>query len=209
MSCYSFIIIIKPGERKKDKIFLIVFYRYSSIFSLRNWRSVTEDFLEFNVIFAYIYIYICEKKNSMSRQQKRWCCQNKGWLNHKVETVRESCNIARGMGIAKFSILMNSRYALLSTTIVTEEAGIDRRREEHRSGRDRIITLEIILLSSAARGPRSLILREGIRLNFISSISIGIISRVGSSAHNNRPNNGGALFSRRLFLRASRRRQGM
>jgi len=56
------------------------------------------------------------------------------------------------MGNAKFSILMNSRYALLSTTIVTEEVGIDRRREESRAvarDRDRIITLGVILLSGA------------------------------------------------------------
>ena len=49
------------------------------------------------------------------------------------------------MGVAKFSILMNSRYALLSTTIVTEEAEryIDYRREERereRAGRPWIAT---------------------------------------------------------------------
>jgi len=66
------------------------------------------------------------------------------------------------MGNAKFSILMNSRYALLSTTIVTEEAGIDRRREESRAvarDRDRIITLGVILLSGA-RAPLSYFARR-------------------------------------------------
>lgn len=42
------------------------------------------------------------------------------------------------MGVAKFSILMNSRYALLSTTIVTEETEgyIDYRREERERERE-------------------------------------------------------------------------
>lgn len=84
------------------------------------------------------------------------------------------------MGIAKFSILMNSRYALLST-IVTEAAGIDRRREGSQAVAGSRQNYNSWSYSSLGRGPRSLILREGIRLNFISSISIGIISRVGSS----------------------------
>lgn len=65
------------------------------------------------------------------------------------------------MGIAKFSILMNSRYALLSTKIVTE-ASIDYRREEERAravaDRDRIITLRVILFSGA--GPLSYFARR-------------------------------------------------
>lgn len=88
-------------------------------------------------------------------------------------------------GIAKFSILMNSRYALLSTKIVTEEAGIDYRRgggggggERSRGSRQNYNSSSYSFLGRA--GPLSYILREGIRLNFISSISIGIISRVGS-----------------------------
>lgn len=97
---------------------------------------------------------------------------------------------------------------------------IDYRREERAPGwsriNDRIITLGVILLSLQGG---SLILREGIRLNFISSISIdgrrrrrwGIISSVGSSARNNRPNNGDALSFPAVcfYKRTSRRRRSL
>lgn len=64
--------------------------------------------------------------------------------------------------MAKFFILMNSRYALLSAKIVTEETDIDYRRgggeggggggggggePSGRADRDRIITLRVILFS--------------------------------------------------------------